>query len=193
MSIFGGQRRNVPATVYGTVTFGANNCWVLKLNIFAEHTEESTYCAPQPGALNSLASVTKQSFFNQAVTATSTCSAQDFAWPGMQPGQSKQMSCKVQNSGADTNSQTGTGPTTYVGPENVNVGGQAVSTFHMRNTQTISGGQSGTSTYEFWISQSNGMFVRLDRNINVTGKTLIGDNKYTEIDSFVLKSMTPQT
>lgn len=191
-----GVRRTMPATVNAIVTHDGG-CWNFKITIFAEHVETITYCTPAPGALNQPRRDVTLTFpvlgIPQTVRSIVTCSAQDLVRPGMAPGARWDSNCTMQNTGADTNRQTESGPTIFLAFENVTIAGQTVRAYRVKMDHVMSGGQAGPVVEELWISTVDGTILRIDRNKRLTGQTILGPNTYTEQNSFTLQSLTPRT
>jgi hypothetical protein len=189
-------RRPMPPTVSAIVTHDGG-CWNFKLTIFAEHVETIRYCTPAPGALNQPRREVTLTFpflgIPQTVRSIVNCTAQDLVRPAMAPGARWDSACVMQNTGADTNRQTESGPTIFVGFENVTIGGQTVRAYRVKTDHVMTGGQSGPVAEELWISAVDGTLLRIDRNKRLTGQTVLGANTYTEQNSFTLQSLAPRT
>lgn len=159
------SRHEVAARVPAQVSV-SGGCWDWTLAILPDHTETHHLCAGVEGGLTDLGGSQRQAAFGLKVGVAVSC--QPPGWlvrPGMSPGDVWPASCALQNSGADSGRVLSEGPTVYLGPEALEVGGAPVDTWHLRQTWAITGSQEGTNTVDLWIARSNGMIARMDRRM----------------------------
>jgi hypothetical protein len=73
----------------------------------------------------------------------------------------------------------------------MSVGGTSVRAAHFLELRTDSGAQRGTERTELWLSESNGLPLRVQQDIKVTTATPFGTSHYTQAGVFALASLVP--
>jgi hypothetical protein len=86
-----------------------------------------------------------------------------------------------------------TGPLTFVGTEEVDVGGTAVLASHTVSERNYEGAQRGRGRIENWYEVDTGFPVRSRWTLSITSGSPIGDVTYTESGEWSLSSLTPRT
>ena len=84
------------------------------------------------------------------------------------------------------------GTITVVGIETVEVDGEELEAVRFRTENVISGAQSGVNDFDMWLSTTDGLPLRGERNVRVDSDSPIGTITYTEEGSWQLDSTTPQ-
>lgn len=77
--------------------------------------------------------------------------------------------------------------------EQVDVGGEAVETIHLRYTSSLSGGSTGGSTTDRWFRAADGLLVQETGTTNSTTSSAIGTVRYTEEYTITLRSLQPSS
>ena len=85
------------------------------------------------------------------------------------------------------------GTYTFVGEERLRIDDDEVSTHHYRQTQTITGAQTGTQTIELWIETESGLPMRSERSFQVGSSSPVGTITYSEDGWWQLSSRRPTT
>ena len=79
-----------------------------------------------------------------------------------------------------------------VGSESIEVGGETLEAVHIRHDATFSGGQTGNSHTEFWLSTADWMPLRGERDVRVESDSPVGKITYTEQGHWQLTSTEPE-
>jgi hypothetical protein len=80
----------------------------------------------------------------------------------------------------------------YLGLEPVTVGAHHVAGLHFRDERVVSGAQTGTETFEFWLA-ADGLPLRGRQRIEVTSDSPIGAVTYTQEGEFALVRTSPRS
>ena len=169
--LFGTEHRDLPETV-PAVLLSDGDCWDLTVRFFEEHRWTTRYCRGEDGALHHPVSETVNVHFGQRVTASSACKPDEVILAKMSPGASWRQSCATENdSGMGGPSAVDT-EMTFIGIEEVEVGGAKVKTLHIHREVTMSGRQTGTTTRDYWFGDSTGLLVKFRHRMKSSG---IGD------------------
>lgn len=179
----------------GTVSHTANGCWTFRIEYSTHHRQDWDYC-PHGTTLQETGGRTFQSFSFVAATLEDlevfTCDPPvDAIRLEARPGEHWRQACEGHSPSRGT-SVSSTGTNTFVGLANVRVGGAQVPAYHYRILRRLSGSQTGTEEMEMWFSASDGMPVRVTRDIDVDTPSPIGAVTYTEHGRFVLTSLDAQ-
>jgi hypothetical protein len=186
------QGTRMPATV----THRADGCWIFRIDYNTAHWQTWIYC-PRNGGLVELGGQTFERW-DFVVTKYDSTSTFACAPPSvtiratMHAGDAWRQSCTGTSSGTKGVATT-SGPYTFVGRENVDVGKTAVAAYHFHQVRTVSGSQTGTQDTELWFAVNDGLPLRNERNVTIRTDTAIGTSTYTEHGSFELTSPKPQT
>jgi hypothetical protein len=185
------QGPSMPATV----THRDDGCWTFRIDYSTNHWQAWHYC-PRDGGLEEVGGTSYQRWdftvFAQETTSTFVCDPAVTIRVDQQPGDTWEQSCGGTSTGTEGEALSA-GPYTFVGPENVEVGGAAVQALRYRRERTMSGAQKGTERSEVWFSAENGMPLRNERAIEVRTDTVIGQVTYTEEAQFHLSSLEPES
>jgi hypothetical protein len=191
-----GTSQSWGASLPATVTTDDRGCWSFLMEFSTNHRQLTTYC-PEGRTLTEVAGSTTQTFDFVATAITDvtefTCDP-----PGETlrldavPGESWEQRCVGRSEGQGT-TVTSAGTNTFIGPADVEVGGDTVPALHYRYERTLSGDQSGTDTHDLWFDPATGMILAGTRDTSVTSPSPIGDIRYTESGRFTLTSTEPRT
>jgi hypothetical protein len=193
LSVLGTSQRwgaSLPATVTHD-----GECWRLRVDFSTNHWQDWRYC-PDRGVLREAGGTTSQRFDFVAFTADDvnvfTCEPpNDVVRGDAEPGDSWAQRCEGRSTTRGTHAVS-SGTTTFVGIEEIDVGGERVPAFRYRAERTLSGDQAGTDTSETWFSLRDGMVLRQTRSVHVESPSPLGTVTYTEDGSFTLTSLTPR-
>lgn len=182
-------------TMPATVTHRSNGCWSLRVEYSTNHWQEQRYC-PDASTLLDVGGKVFQKFdfgaFSVTDTSVFTCDPpSEVIRVGAAPGDGWAASCTGRSTDRDTE-VTSAGTNTFVGVEDVDVGGTTVRAFHYRLQRTLSGDQTGTEDTHDWYASTTGLLVRSTRNTRVASPSPLGDVIYTEQGEFRLTSLTPR-
>ena len=175
-----------------TVRQQSNGCWTFRIDYSTNHWQSWDYC-PRAGGLDEMGGQTYQRwdfvvFVNES-TSTFACDSSVTIGATQSPGDHWQQSC----ASTGTPAATSAGPYTFVGTEQLDIGGQTVMALHYHRERTMTGDQTGTEAAEVWFSADNGLPLRNRRRIEVDTATAIGSVHYVEDANFELESLVPGT
>jgi hypothetical protein len=176
-----------------TVTAGSDGCWVVRIDVNTHHWQEWTYCT-QEGRVTERSSTnfTRRNLGGANIdnTSTFTCDPAVVVAATDEAGTVRPRSC-VGSGSLIPEPTTTAGTITVVGREEIDVGGVAVPTTHVRYDLTYVGAQSGTETTDLWFDSMTGMPVRNEHRIEVDTDTPFGPITYTEDARYALQTPRP--
>lgn len=182
-------------SIPGTVTHRSNGCWRLRLDYSSNHYRRWDFCV-RKGTLVEVGNRVWQrwDFGSFAIDNLSSLACEPPAvvlaakmtdgekWPADCRGDSTQISGTTISKGTHR----------FVGTEKVEVGGSEVDAFHFRDDRTVSGAQSGTEHFDFWLS-ADGLPLKGAQRIEVeSGGSPLGNVTYTQQGEFSLTSLSPR-
>jgi hypothetical protein len=182
-------------TMPSTITPDGEGCWRFRIDYNSHHWQDWRYCGDPSGIVSTGGTTFARrevGTFNADNTSTFTCSENEtMLWAGMAVGESREGACTGTSDlmGGSTTSRT---RTTYVGDEDIDVGGQTVRARHLRYDNEISGSQEGSEQAHWWVDPLTMLPIRLERDLSVD--TTLGTLRitYTEVTSLELTSLTPE-
>jgi hypothetical protein len=191
------SRNEGPGAMPGTVTYQADGCWVARVDYSQTHWQSATYC-PRQGALVQVGTAGwyKWDFvaFSISDTSTYTCAVPKVVIPAdAAPGVRNSFSCTGTNAPLDTGPVTMTGSTEVVGLETVTVAGRAMQALHVRETDTFSGGQTGTNVADTWFSTVDALPLRQRWTTEVQTPSPVGTSTMTGQSTVTLSSLTSRS
>lgn len=177
-----------------TVEALEDGCWRWTVDHNVAHWQDWRFCE-RDGVVVDHGGQTYQRWDFGALTVenltTFTCDPPSVVIdPEAEVGSSWEQSC----SGTSTEVEgvtTSSGPYTFLGEEDVVIGGETVPTRHHRQQRTMTGAQTGTSTEEFWFTLDTGLPVRMERDISLESDSPVGAVGYTESGWWQLTSLAP--
>lgn len=183
-------------TMPATVTREPNDCWSIRIDFNTNHWQEKRYC-PSEDLLLDVGGRSYQSFDLVATTIGDTT---EFTCdpPGevirvnAEPGESWNLSCDGRSESRGTE-VTSAGTTTFVGIEQLTIGGEEVAALHYREQRELSGDQTGTNDTDEWFAVTDGLLLRSTHDARVSSPSPIGDVVFTEEGEFQLTSLTPRS
>lgn len=177
-----------------TVTVEADGCWTFRIDYSTNHWQDTTSCA-DGGVLREVGGRTWQRFdFGVAAaedTVVFTCEpANEIVRLDAAPGDSWSQDCTGRSDGRGTEVRSA-GTTTFVGPEQLTIGGAALDVLHYRVDHALSGDQVGTEVTDTWYAAASGQVVRLRRESTVESPSPLGPVTYTESGALELADPEP--
>ena len=110
--------------------------------------------------------------------------------PAAEPGDASDQSCDGTSDQVE-GLATSAGPVTFLGVEDLEVGGSTVTTRHVRQARTLSGAQTGTTTNDTWFDVETGLPVRMERSADIASDSPVGTVSYTESGWWQLTDLAP--
>jgi hypothetical protein len=178
-----------------TVTADGAGCWRFRIDYNSHHWQDWRYCADASG----IVSTGGTTFARRDVgtlrvdnTSTFTCAEPEvLLWEGMQVGDHRTSTCTGTSTAID-GSTTSTGPTTYLGDEEIEVGGRPVLARHLRSEKELRGAQEGTEQADWWVDPTTMLPIRNEHRVLVDTTFGALTITYTEVTSYELTSLTPE-
>ena len=199
----GSERINVPPnsqadgrTMPASVTYLPDGCWRWHVDYNVAHWEEYDFC-PQatrtqlPQDRNSQ----RWDFGTIKVTnlAVFTCGPGATVLPGRPvPGQTIRWACTGTNTSVSGHTFE-RAVARIVGTPSLRIAGAAVPTVEERQQVTLTGGQRGTVTEDWWFTRRSGLPVRMVRHITILSGSPIGTVTYREAGTWQMASLVPRT
>ena len=183
------------AELPATVTHQPRGCWTTRVDFNAEHWQEWTYCRVGDTMVETRGRSGQA--WDLGVSSAENVSTflcrppNPVLVPEAEPGDEVEQSCSGRNTAVDGRTTSG-GPSTFVGEETLVIDGTEVTTFHLHNERTLTGGQEGDESTDAWF-RYDGLLVRYERDIEVGTDSPIGTITYTEEGHFQLTGLRPQT
>ena len=181
-------------TMPGTVTLQGANCWYFRIDYSTHHWQTWDYCLRQGdlrvtgGQLWQLWSIGPINITN---LTSITCSQGTVAVAAHAlPTQRWAARC-TGTSTAVRGQMVSAGPYQFVGNVTMSIGETSVRAAHFLELRTDSGAQRGTERTELWLSESDGLPLRVQQDIKVTTATPFGTSRYTQVGTFTLASLVP--
>jgi len=84
------------------------------------------------------------------------------------------------------------GTVRVIGRGSLEVGGKPVGVLHVRTVATISGGDEGAETVDWWLGTATGLPVQVAFTSRTSRKTIVGRVHYAEDVELRLDSLTPR-
>ena len=176
-----GVQRAFPSTTSMIVADGpcATVTWVP----ITQHTEATTVCAGNGGALTVPRLVTDESIAGTTTTSTVRCPATAYLLPPAAHDGERWLATCTLASPAEKVVLAGQ----VLGSATMVVGGRTVAVEHTRFTLRFNGTEQGTNPTDFWIVASTGLIVREQEAVGVTS----GGVRYNETMDAILTGLDP--
>jgi hypothetical protein len=186
VTALGGSTHEFPAKIATVVTLDdKDDCaWTLNVVYVKQHIEERNFCTTDTGVVDRGFTRTTE-FFNQTDTKKYTCGddAQRLA-TGAKPGATTTWTCK------QGDKATSVYTATYVGQEDVSVGGAATDAAHVTVVSKQTGDTRGGDTQDIWYLPS-GLPAKFTGKLQVTTASVLGDTDFQEQYTYTLASLAP--
>ncbi len=178
-----------------TVTWDDDDCWELRVEHNANHSQTWNYCQDGDRMVDVGGAVTQRFDFVVAQVDSRSTSVCDPPAPtterGAVPGTVRAQECTIDTEGQGRSTMTG--PSTFLGDEEVDVGGTSVTASRYVAERRYEGDQRGEGRVETWYATENGFPVRSIWTLSITSASPIGDVTYTESGEWTLTSLVPRT
>ncbi len=179
------ETRTIPATITASVVHPDDRCFTFGVNFFAEHTEETRYCAAGDGSLTLDEHLKHQTIGAISHTATMRCDPA-VVLPASTP--SVPIRCELGLSGAPIGvDATLTGTATRRPDRMMRIGRSTVSVSPVTVSFTLGGDLTGTWTETTWFTEDR-LPARIDRRLSLRGPAT-----FTESSRLTLLDLTPTT
>lgn len=199
----GGERISTPPmeqadseTMPVTVVPTQGGCWTWRIDYNSAHWHEYDFCPQGDGLiLEGQRNFQSWDLGVESVTNLSTTTCDPPAAilvAGAEPGDAEQHRCTGVNTAAEGDS-VAEGPSTMIGTESLDIGGDEVEAVHQRRATTMTGAQRGTITEDWWLEPRTGLPLRVDRVYDLRTDSVIGEIGYTESGSWQLTSLEPRS
>lgn len=172
------QDRPLPSTVTAVVTDTGPGCFQWTVNLFAEHTEDTTWCTNPSLRMEEHAK--HQTIGAISPTATMTCDPNQLPAAGGTP---TELPCTLKLSGGPMSvTATFTGTATAKAGEAVDVGGTKVETTPIEIRYPVSGDINGTWVETTWWSRDH-LPIRVTRALELAGTASFTENTTLQLTS----------
>lgn len=186
--VVGRHRRDLAATVPAMVVRGDSpTCWELKIWYFKQHTWRARYCRDRNDAQRMEFVKTANQFFGRKIGGKYGCVPADIVRVNMKPGDQFMTSCGSIEEPRKPDAAKTDVSITFVGDEDVDVGGELVSSRHLVRKVHVVGRQSGSTIRHLWFSKKTGLLVRVREKGRSSGLA-----KFEADWELILTSTTPR-
>jgi hypothetical protein len=179
----------------GTVTYGANGCWMLRMDYSDNHWQSTTYCPRGTQLLETARGGWYQWNFvatTVADTASYTCKPAEIAVPGVLARNRRyRFSCTGTNHPLKLPPVTLAGSVKYLGDGSVLVDGKKVLAVRILEVARFTGGQKGQDVENTWYDSADGLPLQGTWSTDVRTPTAIGNSTLTASGRFQLDSLVP--
>jgi hypothetical protein len=182
-------------TMPGTITGDGDGCWRFRIDYSSHHWQDWRHCADPTGIVSTGGRTFAQRAFGTLDVdnvSTFTCSEPEvWLWDGMQVGESREATC-TGTATAIAGTTTSTGPTTYIGDDDIEVGGETVRARHLRHERVLTGAQEGSEQADWWVDPVTLLPIRNEHRVTVDTTFGALTITYTEVTSYTLTSLDPE-
>jgi len=179
------ETRPLPDTVTAVVVDHGNGCFEWTINLFAEHTEDTRYCADPSGSLTLAGHTTHQRLGALSPTATSDCDPNVLIEPGTR---SSTLNCDMSMEGGPAAiTATLVGTATGGDTEQLTIGDEQVAVTPLTISYEVTGDLSGTWNETLWLRNDH-LPVRVERELDLSGPAT-----FTERSRLELVDLSPST
>lgn len=178
-----------------------DGCWTFRIDFSTNHWQTWVYCPTDENGVTTEGGLVEeggQSFqkwdlgpISFDTTTTFDCPDGVIVAAGQEPGDEWNQRCEGTSTGTDGQAVSA-GPSTFVGVEELEIGGRPGAALRYRRQREMSGAQRGTEQTEAWFSAETGLPLRNTRTIRASTSTVIGDVTYTETGTFEAASTEPR-
>jgi len=179
-----------------TITYLADGCWQWHIDYNVAHWEEYDFCSSD-GRLLLAGNRDSQSWDFGEIKVNNlgrfTCPSGSVVLPqSPKPGETQRYSCTGTNTAVSGRSIAAT-TVRIVGMVTLRIGGTVVPTIHELQLVTLTGGQRGRVREDWWFTVRSGLPVRVERQITLLSNSPVGTITYSEVGSWQMASLRPQT
>lgn len=177
----------------GTVVHRPGGCWDLRLDYSTNHWRRWHFCADETGLTQKGTRVYQRwdfgAFAVDNLTVVSCAPPAVVMEPTMTPGQGWRSRCRGESTAISGTTLT-TGTHRFLGTQALTIGGEHVDSYHFRDVREVSGAQTGTERFDFWLA-AGGLVLRGEQAITIESDSPLGRITYTQAGSFTLVSLVP--
>jgi hypothetical protein len=186
LSVFGAEHR-YPERVYATITRIEGCGWEARIDVIKEHTDIVGLCSA-PDRLDQTSQTRDLTFFGVRQIVTMRCDPALVVHDASEePGAKQAFRCTDEENTATADIRR-----TFVGVEEMRIGGVKTRAVHVHLDSVLSGRATGRSTDDVWTSPDTGMLYRWKRSVDSETSAAFGvDARYIEDAEFVLRSLAP--
>jgi hypothetical protein len=180
----------------GSVRVVAGGCWIWRVDYNVAHWESYEFC-PTGGQLVLQGDQNWQTWsvasFSITNLARFTCPAGTTWLPGQSAaGGVTRQTCSGTSTAVAVPS-VASSTTTIKGIVTLVIGGEPIRAVDEVQVTTLSGGQKGTVTEQWWLDLSTGLPLRVQRHIALSTSSVIGTINYAETGQWQMASFDPLT
>lgn len=177
--------RRYPSETTGTVTRGAGCRWHYRVDLLAEHRDEYHLCS-EAGAVTITSVTISIRWFGISQAIALTCAD---GVPVLVPGAGPEVRrSRCSGDGLTADVRTIPRPST-----DVVVGGTTVRAARIDWEMDFSDQFEGRASWRLWIDPVTGLWLRVEREVDAAGATVIGRQTYWEHHTTVLRDLAPGT
>ncbi|HEY9566232.1 MAG TPA: hypothetical protein VIR30_20925 [Nocardioides sp.] len=177
--------RPLPATVTAVVVDAGDGCFELTVNLFAEHTEDTRYCADPSGGLTLDGHTKHQRIGALSPVATLSCDPGTLIEPGLD---TVALSCDLSLDGGPASiNATLAGTATRGASDELSIGDQTVEVTPLTVTYEVSGDLTGTWTETLWLTETF-LPAKIERSLDLSGPAT-----FVEHSELTLLDLSPST
>jgi hypothetical protein len=186
ISVFG-ARHEYPSRTFATVRHLDGCLWEHRNEVIKEHVDTTVGCN-QADRLLLMTQERRVEFFGTKDGALAYCKP-----PLPLHIRAEKVGTKVVGT---CNSSDGTAEATltrtFLGIEQMTIGGEKVSAVHIEIDSVFKGRANGTAMDELWFAEDTGAVLRWERTVDTKAKAFGTDVRYQEEATFLLESLSPK-
>jgi hypothetical protein len=189
VTALGGSEHVFPREIAVVVTLDPEDdcAWTSNVVYVKQHIEARRFCT-RDGEVVDLGFTREIEFFNQLQETVYECGDDAVRLrPDAKPGDTWTWTC-TQDGKESSSAYTAT----FIGTEQLSVGGEQVEAFHTKVASKQTGDTVGSDTSEFWLAES-GLPLRFTADLQVTTKSVLGETVFREQLDYALTSLVPAT
>lgn len=186
------ETRRYPGTVPVTIGHGDDGCFTVRVDLLAEHTEETTYCPTDDGGLRLADHRKQQTVGPMEPTATMTCredvlvARMPAAGDDGDAAAPLDVACSLDLSGGPASVSAELTGTAVAEPATVEVGGDTVEAVAVHLAYELTGDLGGTWDEVVWLAADDLLPLRIERELDMSG---LAD--FSETSELVLTDRVP--
>lgn len=180
------ETRDYPATVPVTVTAGTDRgCFTVRLDLLAEHSEDTTYCATDEGGLRLAGHEKRQVVGPMKPVATMTCEDDLLVDPAADEGA---LACSLSIDGGPAKLNATVSGTVNTTASTLDVAGESVDVVVVAVTYALSGDLTGSWTETTSLSLETWLPLQIERKLDMEGLAT-----FSETSTLTIQSLDPAT
>ena len=181
------ETRDYPGIVPVTVTEGEQEgCFTVKLDLLAEHSEDTTYCTTDDDGLRLAAHSKRQTVGPMKPVATMACD-EDVLIDPQATGETA-LTCSLTIDGGPAELSATVDGTVTARTAVVDVDGREVAAVQVDIVNTLSGDLTGTWNESLWFSEDDWLPLRIVRSLDMQGLAA-----FSETSDLTITTLDPAT